>query len=160
MEYKLSHRVLKSLSRGKLFRHPIHVMLVHFPSALIPTSFLFDILAWTKQNDSYAIVAFYTLVAGILTGFLAGIFGAMDYARLPPVHMAWKKASRHGFLNVLWLTILVVLCCMKLQKLPVITVSSIFEICVLGFCVLGLIYSNYLGGELVFRHKLGTYENN
>lgn len=155
----MSRRLFKDLSRGKLFRHPIHVMLVHFPSALVPTSFLFDLFGWIQTNDSYSIAGFYTLVVGIISGILAGIFGALDYARLPHVHMAWKKASLHALLNILWLIALITLCCLRLHTFPIITIASPIELTVLGFCVMGMIYSNYLGGELVFRHKLGTYEN-
>lgn len=151
--------MVRDLSRGKLFRHPIHVMLVHFPSALFPTSFIFDLLGWIKTNNSFASVAFYTLIAGILSGICAAIFGALDYKRLPPVHIAWKKASQHALLNILWLIALITLFCIKLQTFPEILISSPLELIALGFCVMGLIYSNYLGGELVLRHKLGTFEN-
>lgn len=149
----------KNLSKGRLFRHPIHAMLVHFPAALFPTSFLFDVLGYVLNENLWSIIAFYTLMLGLLSGILASLFGMIDYFRLPPVHHAWKKATSHAFLNIVWIFALGILWGIKAGNLPDIAIATGFQISIFGFCILGLIYSNFLGGELVFRHKLGTFEN-
>lgn len=147
----------RALMRGRLFRHPIHAMLVHFPSALIPTSVLFDVLSWWYTNKLLAIVAFYTLFLGLLGGIVAALFGAIDYFHLPSVHIGWKKASLHALLNIIWLMVFGVLFGIRTTQYPLIDIASAPELIISVFCVLGLIFSNYLGGELVFHHKIGTY---
>lgn len=155
----LKIKFLKEILRGKLFRHPIHVMLVHFPSALFPTSFLFDLLAWLTEDALFSMFAFYALMIGILGGILASVFGAIEYFRLPHVHMAWQKASLHALLNIIWLFFFILFAWFRARYYPNIAIPTIFQLIALGACVFGLFYSNYLGGELVFRHKLGTFEN-
>jgi uncharacterized membrane protein len=152
-------RFLKDLSRGKLFRHPIHIMLVHFPSALFPTSFLFAFLGFAIEDESLALVSFYTLLVGFMGGIFAAIFGAIDYLRLPSIHHTWKKASLHALLNIIWLFVFGILIAVKWWLFPLTLIAGPIEISLFGFCVLGMFYSNYLGGELVLRHKLGTFEN-
>lgn len=149
----------KNVSKGRLFKHPIHAMLVHFPAALFPTSFLFDTLGYFSRVQMWSIIAFYILLFGLISGIIASLFGMLDYFRLPYVHQAWKKATVHAFLNIIWIFVLGILWGFKAAHLPNILIPSGLQISIFGFCIFGLFYSNYLGGELVFRHKLGTFEN-
>jgi len=98
-------KILRDFVHGRFLGHPIHAMLVHFPAALIPTSLIFEIVGWFTKNNLFSAFAFYTLAIGVLVGVVAAIFGSIDYARLPPEHIAWKKASLHGLLNVIWLMV-------------------------------------------------------
>lgn len=145
--------------RGRILRHPIHSMLVHFPAALIPTSVVFDIIAWFLKDKLFSSVAFYTLGIGLLGGVVAAIFGSIDYARLSPDHIAWKKASLHAFLNVTWLIVFGTIFGLKMTAYPSIEIATPLELSISFICVLGLIFSNYLGGELVYHHKVGTFNS-
>jgi len=146
---------LAELSRGRAFGHPVHLMLIHFPSALLPMSVIFDLIALFSPKTSLPDAAFYCLAAGSLAGFGAAIFGAIDYNRLPSEHEAWKTASLHGLLNLIWLMIFAVLAGVRLQQYPDFKPATLTYLIFAGLSVTGLLYSNYLGGELVLRHKLG-----
>jgi uncharacterized membrane protein len=151
-------RGIKSFEKGKLLGHPIHAMLVHFPSALFPTSLVFDVLALLFHNFSFAIVGLYTLMAGLIMGVLAAFFGAIEYLNLPSNHPAWNKASLHGLLNIIWLILFAIVLGLRLHHFPQIELPRLSSLIIAIVSVTGLLISNYLGGELVYRHHVGSVE--
>lgn len=146
------------LKKARLFGHPIHAMMVHFPSALFPMSWLFDVGAMLFNSSCLSCAAFYSIAAGIVLGFVAAIFGSIDYVNLPSSHPAWNKASLHALLNITWLIIFSILFGLRLKSYPSIPFASLPELILSTIAVAGLIFSNFLGGDLVFRHKLGIKE--
>jgi len=50
-----------------LAKHAQHVVLVHFPIALIIMSFVFDVLAVWRRKASLAVAAFYNLAGAAIT---------------------------------------------------------------------------------------------
>src|SRR6476661_754838 len=151
---------IRQLKNGRLFGHPVHSMLVHFPSGLFPVSLIFDILGVIFQNHCLACAAFYSIFAGIILGFIAVIFGAIDYIRLSPSDTAWNKASLHALLSITWLLIFAVVLGLKLKHFPLISIGTWTEIGLSFVSVIGLIFSNYLGGDLIFRHHIGIEKGN
>ncbi len=152
-------RFFHQLLRARMFDHPIHAMLVHFPSALFPVSLALDVLARLGGGSAFAAAAFYAMAGGLLGGAAAVVFGAMDYFRLPATHAAWKKALLHALLNFVWLMWFGTLFGLRLKPYPLIESATTLEIILSGVAVAGLLFSNFLGGELVFRHKLGVIED-
>lgn len=150
--------VLSQLKHARVFGHPIHAMLVHFPSALFPMSLFFDIGAYFLQNTCLACASFYSLGAGILFGFAATLVGSIDYARLPATHAAWNKASLHALLSVTWLVLFAIVFGLKLKQNAILALPTIGQIVLSTVGVMGLIFSNFLGGDLIFRHKVGFEE--
>lgn len=143
------------LLRARIAGHPLHSMLVHFPSALFPMSLIFDIISVVMQNQCLACAAFYCIGGGLLLGLAAACAGAIDYSHLPSTNPAWNKASLHALLNVLWIILFAIIFGLKSKSYPNIALASPIEIIISAIGVIGLIYSNYLGGDLVFRHQLG-----
>lgn len=152
----MSIQFFRELMKGRLLGHPIHAMLVHFPSALFPIALLFDFLAFFLHNTLYALIAFYLLGLGVIMGVVAACFGALDYFSLAPQHKAWKIASLHALLNVVWLIIFATLFGVTAVDYPHIKVPTLIPIIINALTVLGLIISNYLGGELVFHYHVGS----
>ena len=154
----MSFKFIRELKVGKLFGHPIHSMLVHFPSALLPVSVIFDVLGFFSNDQVFASSAFYTLAAGLIGGMGAAVFGAMDFYRLSPTHEAWSKAGLHAVLNILWLCLFTILLGLRIKHYPQIELATPIELIISIAGVLGLIFSNFLGGDLVFHHRLGVHE--
>jgi len=48
---------------------------------------------------------------------------------------------------------------LRLKPYPQIELATTIEIFLCGTAVTGLLFSNFIGGELVFRHKLGVIED-
>jgi len=70
---------------------------------------------------------------------------------------AFNKALLHGGLNFLWLTIFSVLTGLEIKSYPMIEYSQV-KLLLKIFVVTGLIFSNYLGGELVLKYGIGKKE--
>lgn len=143
------------LLKGRLGKHPIHLILVHFPSALIPFSLVLDLTGLYLNKTSFIISATYALVGGTSMALLAGFFGAIDYFKINHKKPEWKIASWHALLNISWVMIWTGLSAYKLKLDLTQETISITYLLILGFSVLGMIVSNYLGGELVLKFDLG-----
>lgn len=91
---------------------------------------------------------------------IAAISGAIDFYRLPPTHEAWNKAGLHACLNIIWLSLFAVLLGLRIKQYPMIKLATPTELITSIIGIIGLIFSNFLGGDLVFRHKIGIQERN
>jgi uncharacterized membrane protein len=80
---------LKDIFQGKPLGHPSHAMFVHFPSALLPAAFVFDILSLVQSDTTLARTAFYNIAFGLSVAGLAVITGLVDY--LPMIGGSRKK---------------------------------------------------------------------
>src|SRR4051794_29665932 len=88
-------------SRAKLFGHPIHPMLIPFPLGLLGMALIFDLIALISDGwPSLERAAFYMIAAGIISGLLAAVFGAIDWAAIPSGTRAKGVATTHGLGNV------------------------------------------------------------
>ena len=70
---------LKAVLQGKPLGHPSHPMFVHFPTALFPTSLLFDLLSWLIAEPALVKAAFYDIAVALVVGMLAVLTGFVDY---------------------------------------------------------------------------------
>ena len=62
-------------AKAKLFGHSIHQMLIVFPLGLLGMGVVFDVVFMTLQNQLFAAVAYWMIVAGLVGGLLAAPFG-------------------------------------------------------------------------------------
>jgi uncharacterized membrane protein len=87
-------------SKVKLLGHPIHPMLIPFPLGLLGMAVIFDLLALFAGQTSLGDASRPMVAAGIITGLLAAVFGAIDWAALPAGTRAKQIATIHGLGNV------------------------------------------------------------
>ncbi len=146
---------IKEFSRGRFFRHPIHLMLVHFPAALFPMALMLDICSSYFNDKNLSLFSFYTISAGTILGWAAIIFGAIDLLKIPSDKKVFKTALLHGGLNLLWLFTFTILAGIEIQSYPDINFPSAAKIAAEAFAVAGMLYSNFLGGELVLKYDIG-----
>ena len=140
---------------GRLFGHPIHMMLVHFPSALFPMSVVFDLASIYFEDNNLSLFSFYSAAAGITLGWFALIFGIIDLLKIESQPKAFSKALLHGGLNLTWLIIFSVFVGIDFKTYPQINFPNILEVVVKIWTVIGILFSNFLGGELVLRFNIG-----
>lgn len=147
----------KSLFRGgkaRLFGHPIHPMLVHFPTALFAVSFGFDLAGMVLGNPEFHHLSFYLVGTGLAGGVLAGVFGMVDLTGIKQGEIM-ETAIWHAGLQILVLTAFGVLFGLRLRQYPDLGSPGYGMIIMAGSAVLIMLAGNYLGGELVFRHGVG-----
>ena len=139
-------------SRAKLFGHPIHPMLIPFPLGLLGMAVIFDLLATFAGQSALGQASRPMIGAGIITGLLAAIFGAIDWAAIPAATRAKQIATLHGVGNVVLVVIFAVAWWLRRdQPGPATGLPLALE--VIG--LLGALVTGWLGGELVDRLGVG-----
>ena len=146
--------LIKNLTGGRLFGHPIHMMLVHFPAALFPVSAALSIVSFYFINQTISLMNFYIICIGAFWGWIALLYGIIDLLKIKEESKPFKVALVHGGLNTLWLMFFTVLAGIQFKTYPDISVPSLAEVLCSVVVVLGMLYSNFLGGELVLRFQI------
>jgi len=142
--------------------HPLHPAVVHFAVALLPLSFMLDILAyvpfvhWITGITTTTIhsVAFYLLLIGVLSSTIAALTGFAEFTLIPLSSPAFKPALLHASLNsgalvvglMNWISRRSLRYHSPSKTLMLLNIITLF----------GLFYSAYVGGSLVYKHAIGV----
>ena len=148
-------QVERPKSTAKLGSHPIHPMLIPFPIAFLVGAFVADVVFSLNGDLFWARGATYLLGAGIATALLAAVFGFIDFfgsQRVRDLSHAWQ----HMFANLLAVVIALVNFLLRIggdagAVLPTGLILS-------GITVAILLFSGWRGGDLIYRHGVGTPE--
>ncbi len=141
-------------SKAKLFGHPIHPMLIPFPFGLLGMALVFDLVARVGGDwNALARAAFYMIAAGIITGLLAAVFGAIDWAAIPSGTRAKGIATAHGLGNV---AIVVIFAAAWFLRRDDPEDPSALTLVLEAVGVVGALVTGWLGGELVDRLGVGV----
>jgi uncharacterized membrane protein len=141
-------------SRLKLLGHPVHPMLIVFPLGLLATAVVFDILYIVTGNRDLATFSFWAMVAGIIGGLLAAVFGLLDWMAIPKDTRARRIGAIHGVGNVVVVG-LFALSLVTRWNAP----AYLPDILPLVFALLGAglaLFTAWLGGELVYRLRVAV----
>ena len=141
-------------SRLKLLGHPIHPMLIVFPLGLLATAVLFDILYVATGNADLATFSYYAMIAGVVGGLLAAVFGLLDWTKIPKDTRARRIGAIHGGGNVV-VTGLFLLSLASRWGDPEYLPDTLPLILGLLGAVLAL-FTAWLGGELVYRLRVAV----
>src|SRR5215217_481943 len=87
-------------AKARLFGHPIHQMLIVFPLGLLGTSLIFDIVHLVSGGEQWAVIAYWLIAAGIVSGLVAAVFGLIDWLAIPQDTRAKRIGAVHGLGNV------------------------------------------------------------
>jgi uncharacterized membrane protein len=135
---------------ANIARHPIHPMLVPIAIGLWVFSLLCDLVhRFGSTNPNWEVVAWYTLIGGILGALVAAIPGFIDMLSLP-----WhtkRIALIHMSINLTVVALYVVNA--YLRKRHGVTDATI-GLSVLAVAMLGV--SGWLGGKLVYVHGVAV----
>ena len=142
-------------AKARLFGHPIHQMLIVFPLGLLGMSLFFDILHLATDGDHWAVVSYYMIAAGIISGLIAAPFGLIDWLAIPGGTRAKRIGLLHGGGNVVVL-LLFTLTWFSRRDLP--SAPSGLEVVLSAVAVLLALVTGWLGGELVDRLGVGVDE--
>jgi uncharacterized membrane protein len=140
-------------SKTKLFGHPIHPMLIPFPLGLLGMAVIFDLLAVLAGKEVLALASHPMIGAGIITGLLAAIFGAIDWAAIPAGTRAKGIATTHGLGNVIIVVLFAIAWWLR-RDTPGAPSGLPLVLEVIG--LLAAVVTGWLGGELVDRLGVGV----
>ena len=139
-------------SRGAIFGHPLHPMLIPFPIAFLVGVLVTDVVFWRTGNAFWAQASFWLVTAGAVTGLVAAVPGLIDFVgirRVRELGMAWVHAGG----NVLAVAISLVSVYLRWNDpaaavLPWGLVLSLAVAAILGV-------TGWIGGEMSYRHGIG-----
>jgi uncharacterized membrane protein len=140
-------------ARAKLLGHPIHQMLIVFPLGLLATAVIFDVIQLVTGNGYWSEVAYWMIVAGIIGGLVAALFGTIDWTKIP----AGTRAKRVGLLHGAGNVVVVLLFAGSWLLRGADPRDPDMLALVLSFAGAGLAaVTGWLGGELVDRLGVGV----
>lgn len=144
----------------KVFGHPLHIILIHFPSALFPMDFVCSFLGFYTGNISFVSTSFYAMAGGVALGALAIIAGVADLITVvKDKPTAVKKVLIHGSINTVVIIAYSVLAYIAYKQYPQLTADSLSKIIIKGCLVTFMIVGNYIGGSLILKDKIGIEKN-
>ena len=144
-------------SRLKLLGHPIHPMLVVLPLGLFASAVLFDIVYVATGDETLAEVVFYNIALGIVSGLAAALFGVIDWLAIPWETRAKRIGLIHGIGNVAIVGLFLVSWLLRIPNHAYLPDLLPF---VLGLVAVVMVLGTaWLGGELVFRLRVGVDRN-
>ena len=141
-------------SRAKALGHPIHPMLIPFPLGLLATSVIFDIIHLIWGNTNLALAAFYMILAGLVGGVAAAVFGLWDWTNIPNDTRAKVVGMWHGLGNLVVLGLFAMSALLRWGQPGYVPGGVALGLSVLAFLVAGV--TGWLGGELVDRLGVGV----
>jgi uncharacterized membrane protein len=144
---------LKDVVQGKPFGHPSHPPFVHFPSAVLPAAFIFDIASRLDADLTFTRGSFYNIVLGLLVAVFAAITGLVDY--LPMVGGSRKKilGTRHFIAQVSAVSLFALSLLVRSFDFDA-TQTPVVAMLLAGAGVVVLSVGNYFGGTLVYRQGM------
>jgi uncharacterized membrane protein len=137
------------MPKTTLLGHPVHPQLIAVPSALLPFTFVMDVLFRRTRKRSYREAAYYGLMGGVAGGAVAGMTGAMDYLTIPSGTEEKRTANVHAALNVGLIAASVTNLVLRMRgddgrsPLP-------YALSAIG--AIGVLVSGWYGGHLVYEH--------
>ncbi len=134
---------------AQVAKHPIHPMLVVFPIGLWVFSFICDLaFRFGSGNPDWEVVAWYTMIAGIVGALVAAVPGFIDMLSLPsPVK---RTALTHMAIN---LTVTALYLINAWVRREGVSDGGIWLSLV---SVAALAVSGWLGGEMVYVHGVAV----
>ncbi len=131
--------------------HPVHPALAHFPVAFWLGSSASDLIALKSGNAVWWAVSHYAVAAGVITGAIALLAGAVELwlRKLPPA--AWRWAGLHaGLMGTALLCFMVSLSWRAAAPPPL----SAVWVSLLGSAI--VLAGGFCGGTLVYGYGVGV----
>jgi uncharacterized membrane protein len=140
-------------STATLFGHPLHPMLVPFPITCFIGALLTDLAYLNSANIMWSNFSIWLITAGLVMGGLAALTGIIDYAGDKRVRDA-RPATPHMIINLSVFVIELFNAFVHSRDGWTSVVPTGLTLSVIS--VLLLLVSAWLGGSLVYKHRIGV----
>jgi uncharacterized membrane protein len=142
-------------STAQIGGHPIHPMLIPFPITCLVGAFVTDLLFLNTGDRGFATASHWLIGFGIGTALVAAVFGLIDYMGDDRIRRL-GVALQHMLANVTAVVISVINFIVRMDD----TASDVPSLGVFlsGAVVVILLYSGWLGGHMVYRHRVAVQE--
>ena len=140
-------------ARAKLLGHPVHQMLIVLPLGLLVGVIIFDVIHLLFGGGQWAMVSYWLIPPGVLSGLLAAVFGLADWTKIPSGTRAKRVGLLHGGGNVV--VVLLFAASWLLRGGPEAEPAGMALLLSFAGGALSL-FTGWLGGELVGRLGVGV----
>lgn len=140
-------------SRAAVYGHPIHPFIVVFPIAFLVGTLASDVAFWSTLDAFWSRASTWLLGAGIVMGLLASVAGLIDFLTISHV-----RSLAASWVHLLGNATAIVLSIWNVwQRLGDSSRAAILPYGIMLSPIAVAIYlvTGWLGGELVFRHRIG-----
>ncbi|ACB73415.1 DUF2231 domain-containing protein [Opitutus terrae] len=146
---------LLDILQGKWLGHPLHPAIVHVPIGTWLLACGLDVAYWAGWTGAGpARLAFYAVVAGLLTALIAVPPGIADWVKIKKEKPAWKLGLYHMSLNLLAALVWAVNCGLRLGTDDDLVTLPVLLTSVIGTVI--ILISGYLGSLMVFDHGISV----
>jgi uncharacterized membrane protein len=142
--------------QGKWLKHPLHPALVHIPTALWPTGFVFDLLSQFNAENTFVQLAFYAILLGLLAALAAIPTGYADWTDIRREKPAWKLGLIHLILNVIISALWAINLWLRLESFQTATSVPPGLLGLSSLATLLLLVSGYLGGRMIYAYGISV----
>jgi uncharacterized membrane protein len=132
-----------------LLGHPVHPILIALPSALLPFTFVMDVLFRRTRRPSQRDAALYGLCGGVAGGAAAAVTGAMDYLTIPSGSEEKQVANVHAALNISLMAASVTNLVLRWRGQDA---REPLPFALSALAAVGVLVSGWYGGHLVYEH--------
>lgn len=141
-------------STAQIGGHPIHPMLIPFPITCLVGAFVTDLIFLSTGDRGFATASHWLIGFGIGTALLAAVFGLIDYMGDDRIRRL-GTAIQHMIANVAAVVVSIINFFVRMEDPADIQSLGVY---LSGVVVLILLYSGWLGGEMVYRHRVAVQE--
>jgi uncharacterized membrane protein len=140
-------------STMQIAKHPIHPMIVPIPITCFVGTLLTDITYWWTEDIMWANFSDWLVTVGVITGFLAAIFGLIDFIGNRDIR-AQAPAWPHAIGNIVVLILATIN--MLVHTRDAWTSVVPWGLTLSALVVLGLLFTGWMGWSMVYRHRVGV----
>lgn len=128
------------------------MMLVHFPAALLPVEFIFNVIANFTSRPELATVSYYCLMAGVIGGWIAVLSGLTDlFLYVLRSGESSNTGWKHGTIQFIAITGFTGILVAEYKSPAIILELPLWLVAGKISLLMMLHIGNYLGGNLVFN---------
>ncbi|MFN3607914.1 MAG: DUF2231 domain-containing protein [Hyphomonas sp.] len=143
-------------SRIAIAGHPIHVMLVTFPIALVTATLGADVFWWLTADPFFVRVGLWTSGWGFGMGVLASIAGTAELLAVRGIRRQPESWS-HAVLALMMLSLAGANWIIRIEDAEAMILPWGGLLSLISFMFVGL--AGWQGGKLVFEHQIGIILN-
>ena len=141
--------------KAKVLGHSVHPMVIVFPLGLLSTAVIFDVVYLLTDDRTFATVAYWLILAGIIGGLVAAVFGFLDWTKIPNGTRAKSVGVMHAAANMVTLGLFAVSLYLRSGIVPEPgTLALLLSFAGLATSLVG----GWLGGELVERLGIAVHD--
>lgn len=144
------------ISRMRIFGHPLHPMLIHFPVAALMALAATDIAYFVSSDPFWARAGLWLAGVGAAGGWLSGIIGLIDIATVPNIRRL-VTGWCHAALAVMLLSLASCNWLLRIDAAERLILPWGLGVSFLS--VLLIAATGFLGGRLVYEHAVGVHTN-